>query len=130
MQCSHSAWPTPCAMRAVGLAVQDHRIDRAADVVDRGIAHDLDRAGVGLDLDLADRAAVGIAAVGEMLIALGRERPAQVVVEIVERLRRARDLEHVERALRRVAAEAAVLELDLVGLGLQHVRGDALACAR
>ena len=42
---------------AVGLAVQDQRIDGAADVVDRGVAHDLDVAGVGIDLDLADRAA-------------------------------------------------------------------------
>ena len=42
---------------AMGLAVQDQRIDRAADVVDRSVARDLDHAGVGIDLDLADRAA-------------------------------------------------------------------------
>ena len=42
----------------MGLAVHDHRIDAAAHVVDRRIAHDVDRAGVGIDLDLADGAAV------------------------------------------------------------------------
>ena len=42
---------------AVGLAVQNQRIDGAADIVDRGVARDLDVAGVGVDLDLADRAA-------------------------------------------------------------------------
>ena len=42
---------------AMGLAMQDQRIDGAADIVDRGVAHDLDVPGVGVDLDLADRAA-------------------------------------------------------------------------
>ena len=42
----------------MGLAVHDQRIDAAADVVDRGVARELDDAGVGIDLDLADRAAV------------------------------------------------------------------------
>ena len=43
---------------AMGLAVQDHRIDGAPNIVDRGIADDLDRTGLGIDLDLADLRAV------------------------------------------------------------------------
>ena len=43
---------------AMGLAVDDHRVDRAADIVDGGVAHDLDGAEFRVDLDLADMAAV------------------------------------------------------------------------
>ena len=53
--------PDPLRDAAVGLAVDDHRVDGAADVVDGGVAHDRDHAGVGIDLDLADVAAVAVA---------------------------------------------------------------------
>ena len=43
---------------AVDLAVHDQRVDRAAEIVDRAVAHDLDYAGLGIDLDLADVAAI------------------------------------------------------------------------
>ena len=41
------------------LSVQQQRIDHGADVVDHAVAHDLDRAGLRIDLELADVAAVG-----------------------------------------------------------------------
>ena len=44
--------------RAVGLPVHDQWIDTAADVVDRGVAGDAYRAGLGIDLDLAYGAAI------------------------------------------------------------------------
>ncbi len=43
----------------MGLAMHDHRIDAAADIVDARVAGDLDAAGVGVDLDLAHAGAVG-----------------------------------------------------------------------
>ena len=43
---------------AVHLALQHHRIDDAAEVVDHGVALDRDGAGIGIDLDLDDVAAV------------------------------------------------------------------------
>src|SRR5262245_36085635 len=43
---------------AVNLALDDHRIDDGADVVDAPEADDLDAAGVGIDLELADMRAV------------------------------------------------------------------------
>ena len=49
----------PLGDPAVGLAVHDQRVDRPPDIVDRGVAEDLDRPGLGVDLDLADVAAVG-----------------------------------------------------------------------
>ena len=43
---------------AMGLAVHDHRVDGALDIVDRRIADDLDRTGLGIDLDFAALRAV------------------------------------------------------------------------
>ena len=44
---------------AMRLAMQDHRVDRAPDVVDSGVADDIDSTGFRIDLDLADLRAVG-----------------------------------------------------------------------
>ncbi len=45
----------PCTSAAVDLALDDHRVDDPADVVDRDEpATMLDHAGLGIDLDLAD----------------------------------------------------------------------------
>src|SRR5205085_1310379 len=83
--------------------------------------------GLRLDLDLADRTAVGIAAVGERLVAFGSERPTQIVVEIVERLRSTRCLEQPDDATCSHRAEAAVCEFDLFRINLEHVRCDPSA---
>ncbi len=48
----------------MGLAVQDHRIDREADIVDADPAQDCTSAGLGIDLDLADMRARGKAPTG------------------------------------------------------------------
>jgi len=45
---------------AMDLAMQQQRIEHGADVVDHAVAHDLDLAGVLLDLELADVATVRI----------------------------------------------------------------------
>ena len=65
---------------AVELALDDHRIDDGAEIVDRRVSHHLDDAGFGIDLDLGDVAAVGIG---------GRARSVADVRDI-ERLRRVR----------------------------------------
>ena len=44
---------------AMALALDQQRIDDRAEVVDHGVPHHLDPAGVGIDLDLGDMAAVG-----------------------------------------------------------------------
>jgi hypothetical protein len=44
---------------AVNLALEQQRIDDDAGIVDADVTRDLDAAGVGIDLDLADVAAVG-----------------------------------------------------------------------
>src|SRR5664280_2476925 len=50
----------PDALRdgAVGLAVDDERIDAAADIVDRRVAGERRHAAIGIDFDFAYRAAV------------------------------------------------------------------------
>ena len=49
---------------ALHLALDDHRVDHAADVVDRDEADDAGDAGLGVDLHLADVAAAGEGEVG------------------------------------------------------------------
>src|SRR5262249_39737788 len=44
---------------AMDLALEQERVDGAAKIVDDGIALDYDVAGIGIDLDLGDVAAVG-----------------------------------------------------------------------
>ena len=46
------------------LAVQCHRVDDAADIVDHDIVDDLDMAGLGIDRDMGDRGAVGVGRLG------------------------------------------------------------------
>ena len=55
------------------LAVHDERIDAAADVVHRRIARDLGGAGIGIDLDFADGAAVGKNRIVHLVIGCDRE---------------------------------------------------------
>ena len=76
----------------MGLAVHDQRIDAAADVVDRGIAGDRDLAGVGIDLDLADGAAVGEHRLVHLVVGDDRDAVLEIVGQLVPRrlLRRAR----------------------------------------
>src|SRR5215472_10020760 len=44
---------------AMDLALEQERVDSATEIVDHGIALDYDDAGIGIDLDLDDVAAVG-----------------------------------------------------------------------
>jgi hypothetical protein len=43
---------------AMRLAVNEERVDDNAEIVDEGVAHDLDDAGIGIDLHFADVATV------------------------------------------------------------------------
>src|SRR6202012_1654428 len=111
---------------AVELAGDDHRIDDGAEVVDAGIAHDLDHAGIGIDLDFGD-----VTAVRE-----GRGRVGCVVVDVERRghaLRHlfvthpARQLHDVYAAVGAGDGEAAVGEFDIGLGGFHHMRGRLLA---
>ena len=45
------------------LALEAHRVQRRDDVADNDVADDLQRAGIGADLDLTDMAAIGLGVV-------------------------------------------------------------------
>ena len=72
MPCVMPPWIWPCTI--IGLIARP-------TIVDRAVAHDLDRAGLGIDLDLADVAAIGKAGEVDGLVAARRragraDRPA------------------------------------------------------
>ncbi len=83
----------------MGLAVQDERVDRAPDIVDRGVADEIDRAGIGIDFDLADLRAVGEARERDGLVRHRAQRPLQIRRQIRPRRRRLRHRENAERAV-------------------------------
>src|SRR6266852_7981436 len=97
--------PRPLRDPALHLAFDDLMIDDVAGVVHRGEAHDFGDAGLGLDLDLGDMAAV-------------RESHAEPAFGLyVERLRRARVLlrerEERDRAGGALDAIGAAREFDV-----------------
>src|SRR5258708_37774584 len=97
--------PRPLRDPALHLAFHDLMIDDVAGVVHRSEAHDFGDAGLGLDLDLGDMAAV-------------RESHAGPAFGLyVERLRRARvllpDRQGRDRAGAALAATGAPRELDV-----------------
>ena len=109
------------------LAVHDHRIDRAADIIDGGITDQFDDAGLGVDLDLADMAAIGEGGEIDGLVAFGGERPAQFVGKIVAPRRLGGNFEDPERAVGALDREAAIDEFDIGRVGLQDVARDLQA---
>src|SRR5262249_57424848 len=103
--------PRPWGDPAVGLAVQDQRIDRAAHVVDRREGDDLDRARVDVDLDLAYLRAVGKARDGNHFVADAGERPLRVLRQVRALERGGRDIKQIDRAVGARDPIAAVREL-------------------
>ena len=45
---------------AMELTFHDHRIDQRAEIIDAGIVDEFDKAGLRIDLDFGDVAAIGI----------------------------------------------------------------------
>src|SRR6266850_2414935 len=117
----------PDALResAVHLTLDDHRVDDLAEVVHRGEGDDLRRAGVAVDLDLADIAARGEGevrrVVERVLVEAGLEPVERIVVRHVGRER------HFAEGLLPVGArhlEHAVVVLDVGLRRLEQMRGD------
>src|SRR5215472_12182472 len=83
----------------MGLALDDEGIDCSADVVDRRIADQFERAGLAIDFDLADVRAVGKAELQDSFVATCLERSAQVLRHAFAACRRCRDLKKPDRAI-------------------------------
>ena len=101
---------------AMGLTMQDERVDGAADIVDGGVADDLDGPGLWVDLDFADMKPVREGSNLARDLADTGERPAQLLGETRVVLRHRRDSEQVERAVGTGDGEMPVDEIN-VGLG-------------
>ena len=109
---------------AMELACDQHRIDDGAEIVDAGIAHDLHHAGVRIDLDFGDMAAIGKSRgriFGRMIDiergghAVGHLAFAQALGE----------LHDADRAVGAGDGETATFEFD-VGFGGLHQMGRSL----
>ncbi len=110
---------------AVHLALDDHGIDDVAEVVAGAEVHDRRRAGIGIDLDLADVRARRIGEVGGIvergLVEAGFELVERIVVRHVGGEGDLRERNVLVRAL---DYELAVLELHVRIAHLHQVRGD------
>ena len=109
------------------LALQADRIHDRADVVDHGIALEPDLAGLGIDLDLADVATVGIGVLlsqeGGVLV----EPALEALGPLGGVERRHRHLLQRHRLVGAGDLEDAIGELDVLLAGLEQVPGDHLA---
>ena len=102
------------------LAVQDHRIHRASDVVHRRVPDDVDDARVGIHFHFAHRAAVRIRRHRHDLGARAGERFAGTNGG-------RGDLEQIDGAVGALHGESATRELDVRLRGLEERRSDAPA---
>ena len=111
---------------AVDLAVQQHRVEHRADIVDHGVARDLHRAGLAIDLDFADMASVRIVLhVGA--IDRGRGQTAFHVLRQFCRVRRGpRDLPHGQCPVGLRAGENSLREVDVGDIDAEQMGGKRL----
>src|SRR6185437_9240792 len=98
---------------AMHLSAEQQRIDHLAEIIDHRVAQDSAGASLGIELKLADMAAIGECR------ELGRAR---------ERLRRlARDAEDVDEPVGAGDDVSAVAKLDIGGGRLEEIGGELLA---
>jgi hypothetical protein len=113
---------------AMDLALDDHRVDHGADVVDAPEAHDLDAAGLRIDLELAHMRAV---AEGEARRIVDRgflqPRLHRLEWKIVRHIGGAGDLRERDPAVGAGDHERAIGELDVARRRFQQMTGDQLA---
>ena len=112
---------------AVDLAVDDERVHRTPDIIDRGIIDERHLAGIRIDLDLADMRAVRVARLHHGFVASSRERSAQIFRQISALDRRARHLEQSDGVVGALHGETAARKFDVGGGGFQKMFGNAQA---
>jgi hypothetical protein len=99
----------------VGLAVNNQRVDGAANVVNAGVLHDLPSSEIRIDLDLPDVAAVGETRIVHGLIAYSGQRPAQLIWQIGALGHRGCNLAKRHRTTALFGAQASLMEFDCLG---------------
>ena len=112
---------------AMHLALDDHRVDDDAEIVDRRPAIDLRDAGFRIDLDLADMHAGREGEIGRIVEgALLQARLELLAGEFMRDIGLQRDRAEIGRLVGALDGELAVLELDVALGGLEHMAGDLL----
>ena len=110
----------------MNLALEQQRVDDDSGIVDADVAHDLDVAGVGIDLDLADMAAVGKVGARRRKRADRFEADAELGRPAHRRVGLAREFDQPDRLVGADHCELAVGELDVAGRRFQHMAGHSL----
>src|SRR6185437_4344982 len=107
--CFHQRLTDALRRAAMHLALDDHRIDDAAGIVDRRIADDADAAELGIDLNLAGRGAIGMRMEARVEDRRRGERPAEIFRQ-ARILGARREIEETNRAIGAGDGEAAIGE--------------------
>src|SRR4029450_4183799 len=102
---------------AFELADDDHRIDHAADIVDRPVAIDLDGAGLRIDFDFADVRSVGPCRIGNRARRIEHDALLRLFL---------REVEEAHGPVRSRDAEHAVTVLDVANGGFKFAPGELL----
>ena len=113
---------------AVHLALDNHRIDLRAAVVDRDVALEIDRARLRIDFDHGEVRAKGKHEVRRVVEARRLEPRFHAGRHVPGDVGHQRDvLDRLDAAGRSLHEELAVVVVDVLGRRLQQVRGEALA---
>src|ERR1700738_1255023 len=112
--------------RSMALPVHEQWIDTASDIIDAGVAHDLDLSGIRIYFNLADGTAVRKHRHVHLVIFHDSEPVLELlwqgVVGCVPR-----QLKKIERSIAARRPESAVPELDQVRRAIENDCGNALA---
>src|SRR5262245_12219608 len=111
---------------AMDLALEQERVDGAAEIVDDGVALDYDGAGIGVDLDLDDVAAVGEGLSWRYAVMQPRLHPRRQFRGIVRRLRHR---ENIEAEISARYAEYPIGKTYVLRRHFQKVRSELRAFA-
>src|SRR3954467_11695850 len=102
----------------MGLAMYDQRVDAPPDIVDDGVARDVNPAGLGIDLDLAHSTTIGKDRIVHLIVGDDRKLALQT-----EARRLLSQFEKVAAAIAARCRKPAVSERDLVDGRIENLGG-------
>ena len=114
---------------AMDLALEQERVDGAAEIVDDGVALDYDGAGIGIDLDLDDVAAIGEGLSWRYAVMRSIEAWLHACRQLRGIARRLRHRENIEAQISARHAEYPIGKAYVVRRDFQKVRGELRAFA-
>ena len=116
----------PLSDAAMDLSFDHHLVDDIAHVIDGGVADHIDLAGFGIDLDLADMAAIGKGHLGRDEL-LGRIQPAIEFCGQIHVLDAICQFKNADLPVGPLNPEPSRIELHIGCRRLEHMPGERLA---